>query len=88
MKKNLLLALLGAASLTGCASFQTAQVADYNGDGVISDAEYRQYQKQKSVESSNVQVERAKRENARDTLRDVNDAVWTAHSVRNGLRYW
>ncbi len=88
MKKIAFLALASLASLSGCASFQTATVADYNHDGVVSDAEYRQYQKQKSVEASNVEVERAKRENARDTVRDVNDTIWNAHGIRNGLRYW
>jgi hypothetical protein len=88
MKKHLLIAITCAAGFSGCASLQTAQVADYNGDGVVSDGEYRQYQKQKSVESSNVAVERQKRENARDTVRDVNDVMWNAHGIRNAVRYW
>ncbi len=87
MKKATILALAAFATImSGCASFQTAQVADYNHDGVVSDAEYRQYQKQKSVEASNVEVERAKRENARDTVRDVNDTIWNLHGIRNGIR--
>lgn len=88
MKKTILIAFTAIASLSGCASFQSAAVADYNHDGVVSDAEYRQYQKQKSVEASNVEVERAKRENARDTVRDVNDTVWNLHGIRDGLRHW
>ncbi len=87
MKKNLIiLSAIAITGLSGCASFQTAQVADYNGDGVISDAEHRQYQKQKSVEASNVSVERMKRENAVDTVRDVNDTIWNVHGIRNGIR--
>ncbi|MEK0451963.1 MAG: hypothetical protein RL088_4231 [Verrucomicrobiota bacterium] len=87
MNKNLIiLSAIAAAGFSGCASFQTAAVADYNRDGVVSDAEYRQYQKQKSVEASNVSVERMKRENAVDTVRDVNDTLWNVHGIRNAIR--
>ena len=75
-----------ATALCSCASFQTAQVADYNRDGLVSDAEYRQYQKQKSVEASNVQVESMKRENAVDTVRDANETLWNVHGIRNAVR--
>jgi uncharacterized protein YceK len=88
MNKPTLLALAAIVSLSGCASFQSAAVADYNHDGVVSDAEYRQYQKQKSVEASNVDVERAKRENARDTVRDVNDTIWNLHGITHGVSHW
>ena len=87
MKQNLIiLSAMVATGLSGCASVQTAAVADYNRDGVISDAEHRQYQKQKSVEASNVTVERMKRENAVDTVRDVNSALWNVHGIRNAIR--
>lgn len=89
MKTTHLITTAAACTLlASCASFQSAQVADYNRDGVVSDAEYRQYQKQKSVEASNVQVERMKRENAADTVHDVNRAMWDARGVRNAIRYW
>ncbi len=78
--------VVAAAALSNCASFQTAQVADYNRDGLVSDAEYRQYQKQKSVEASNVQVESMKRENAVDTVRDANETLWNVHGIRNAVR--
>jgi hypothetical protein len=87
MKKHLIiLSAMAVTGFSGCASFQTATVADYNRDGVVSDAEYRQYQKQKSVEASNVSVERMKRENAVDTVRDVNDTLWNVHGIRNAVR--
>lgn len=77
---------LAAALLSSCSSFQTAQVADYNRDGLVSDAEYRQYSKQKSVEASNVQVERMKRENAADTVNDVRGTLDNIHGIRNAFR--
>ena len=87
MKKHLIiLSAIAVTGFSGCASVQTASVADYNRDGVISDAEHRQYQKQKSVEASNVTVERMKRENAVDTVRDVNSTLWNVHGIRNAVR--
>jgi hypothetical protein len=86
--KTKYITIIGLAALfSSCASFQNAQQAsDYNCDGVVSDAEYRQFNKQKSVEAGNVQVERMKRENAVDTVRDANDALWNVHGVRNAIR--
>ncbi len=87
MKTPYILAIAFTSVLASCASMQTAQqVSDYNGDGVISDSEYRQFQKGKSVEASNVTVERMKRENARDTVGDVNETLWNVHGIRNSLR--
>jgi hypothetical protein len=86
MKTKYTMIVVAAAALSSCASFQTAQVADYNRDGLVSDAEYRQYQKQKSVEASNVQVESMKRENAVDTVRDANETLWNVHGIRNAVR--
>jgi hypothetical protein len=87
MKNNLIiLSAIAVTGFSGCASVQTAAVADYNRDGIISDAEHRQYQKQKSVEASNVTVERMKRENAVDTVRDVNSTLWNVHGIRNAVR--
>jgi hypothetical protein len=87
MKKTCLLLLsLTSLFLTSCATFQTASVADYNGDGVISDAEYKQYQKQKSVEAANVEVETMKRRNAVNTVGDANETLWNIHGIRNSIR--
>lgn len=65
-----------------CASMQNASVADYNRDGVISDAEYRQYNKQKNIERQNVYTERAKRDNAVDVVRDARNTAWYARSFK------
>ncbi len=88
MKKNLLiLPAIAALSLSSCASMQSAnQVADYNGDGVISNAEYAQFQKQKNIEDRNVYSESVKRTNAVNTVRDVRDATGAASSTVNIFR--
>ncbi len=75
-------------ALASCASMQNASVADYNGDGLVSDAEYKQYQKQKNVEDRNVYTESNKRRNAVRTVTDTRDALWGARSIRNTLRGW
>ena len=82
-----LLAAVGSlALLSSCASFQNAQaVSDYDGDGIISDAEYKQFHMQKNVEDRNVYSERAKRANVRDTFRDVRDITGNARSIKNIL---
>jgi hypothetical protein len=50
--KDLLPALiLSLALLSSCATPYTAQqLADYDGDGAVSDAEYKQYMKQRNIE--------------------------------------
>jgi hypothetical protein len=83
---RILFALSLVSLLPSCATFQSAAVADINGDGLISDAEYKQWHKQKSVESSNIEVETMRRRNAVNTLGDLNESVWTVHGIRNGLR--
>ena len=80
-----LLLILPAAALVSCASVQTASVADYNGDGVISNAEYVQFQKQKDIEDRNVYTESVKRRNATNTVRDATEAL--GH-VRIGKYIW
>lgn len=82
--------LVALASLfTNCASLQSAnQVADYNRDGLVSDAEYKQYMKQKNVEDRNVYSESTKRRNATNTVRDVRDTVGAARSATWMLRNW
>lgn len=65
---------------------QNASVADYNGDGVISDAEARQYQKQASVQERNVFTESVKRRNAVNTTRDVRQGIGDILGTRNLLR--
>lgn len=79
MKPSLLLAALATTFLASCASFDTGAQADYNGDGVISDAEYKQYGKQHGVVRTGIDTERARRENVRDT-------VWDARSIVDGIR--
>ncbi|ESQ16256.1 MAG TPA: hypothetical protein DDY14_00595 [Chromatiaceae bacterium] len=62
------------------------QAADYNGDGVISDAEFKQFNKQASVQERNVYTESVKRRGAVNTVRDVNETVWSARSILSGIR--
>lgn len=78
--------LLPIVALASCASVQNASVADYNGDGVISDAEARQYQKQASVQERNVFTESVKRRNAVNTTRDVRQGIGDILGTRNLLR--
>lgn len=74
-------------ALAGCASTMTAQqAADYNGDGVVSDAEYKQFNKQAAVQERNAYTESVKRRNAVNTAHDVNEAVWTTRSILWGFR--
>ena len=84
MKK--LVILLTAAVLSNCASLETAQVADYNRDGLVSDAEYKQYMKQKNIEDRNVYSEGVKRRNAVNTVGDVRDTVWGARSIQRAIK--
>jgi len=83
-----LAAITMALTLSNCASVQSAAVADYNHDGVVSRAEAAQYHRQKDIEDRNVYTESNKRRNAVNTVRDVRDATWAAHSIRNTFRYW
>lgn len=83
--KALLLAL-PALLFASCASVQNASVADYNGDGVISDAEAKQYHKQASIQERNVYTESTKRRNAVNTTRDVRDGLGNVLQTRNILR--
>lgn len=72
---------------TSCSSTQNAQqVADYDGDGFISDAEYKQFQKQKNVEDRNVYSESVKRRNVSNTVDDINRSVWGTRSILDGIR--
>jgi hypothetical protein len=79
-------AVLASLTLTQCASVQNSSVADYNRDGLVSDAEFKQYEKSQVVQRSNVATERAKRENAVDTVWDASSAIQGIHGIRNGLR--
>jgi hypothetical protein len=73
--------------LSGCAATMNAQqAADYNGDGAISDAEYKQFNKQAAVQERNTYTESVKRRGAVNTVHDVNEAVWTARSILSGIR--
>jgi hypothetical protein len=92
MKNMKKIGLLSASSfaliLTSCASLQGPGVADFNRDGVISDAEYNAYYKNKSIENINVNTERNKRMNAAGTIRDTRNTFWNARSIRNTIRNW
>lgn len=65
---------------------QNESVADLNGDGVISDAEFKQSGKKNFVQRDNVFTERAKRDNAVDTVGDVRRTVGNVLGTRNLLR--
>jgi hypothetical protein len=76
-----------AVALTGCAaSMSSQQAADYNGDGLISDAELKQFNKQAAVQERNVYTESVKRRGAVNTVRDVNETVWSARSILAAIR--
>ena len=79
-------AALSPFFLSSCASTQNYGVADFNRDGVISNAEYLQYQKQKDIEDRNVYSESVKRRNATNTVRDARDAVGGVRDLRNIIR--
>ena len=83
MKKLILIAPL--AVLASCSSIQNASVADLDGDGVISDAEFKQSGKQNYIQRDNVATESIKRENAVDTLGDVRRSVGNVLGTRNLL---
>ncbi len=84
MKKVLL--VLPLMLLANCASMQNASVADYNGDGLVSDAERNQYYKQQGVQRENVYTESVKRRNAVNTTRDVRQGLGNVLGARNLLR--
>jgi len=79
--------LMMSALIGGCASTMSArQAADYNGDGAVSDAEYKQFNKQAAVQERNVYTESVKRRGAVNTVHDVNESVWTVRSILSGIR--
>lgn len=85
--KSIIASATMMALLTGCAATMNAQqAADYNGDGVISDAEFKQFNKQAAVQERNVYTESTKRRGAVNTVHDVNETVWTARSILSGVR--
>lgn len=86
MKLKQLFAIAPLVLLANCASTQNASVADYNGDGLISDAERNQYYKQQGVQRENVYTESVKRRNAVNTTRDVRDGLGNVLGARNILR--
>ena len=81
-----LLLTLPAVVLVSCSSFQNASVADYNGDGVISNAEYTQFQKQKDIEDRNVYSESVKRRNVTNTVRDTSDTLFQARRAQSLIK--
>jgi hypothetical protein len=89
--RHLSFVLVLSLGLASCSSFQNASVADYNGDGIISDAEARQYEKQKNVEMANVLTENAKVQHAGSTVRTganmVGDLSRTVNMLNNFGRW-
>ncbi len=83
--KNLLL-IAPVAALASCASIQNDSVADLNGDGLVSDAEFKQSGKKNFVQRDNVATESIKRRNAVNTVGDVRDTAANVSSLRNILR--
>ena len=83
---KLLLPSLPVLAFASCATMQTAGVADFNGDGLISDAESKQYHKQASIQERNVYTESAKRRNAVNTMGDINEGLFNLHLTRGLLR--
>jgi hypothetical protein len=77
------LCAVAALATAGCASVQDASVADYNQDGVIQDAEYRQHAIRQDVQQSNVTTERMK---VRHGTQTVNDVSGTVRDVTSLLR--
>jgi hypothetical protein len=86
MKAHTVLVAL-AFALSGCAATMNAQqTSDYDGDGAVSDAEYKQFNKQAAVQERNVYTESVKRRGAVNTVHDVNEVIWTARSILGGIR--
>ena len=84
--KSLLLLLPLTVLLASCASVMPAQqVADYDGDGLISDAEQKQFNKQAQVQERNVYTQGVKRRDVANTVRDANDIVWGSRSIVRGI---
>ena len=83
-----LLLVIPALAFASCASMQTAGVADFNRDGVISDAESKQYHKQAAVQERNVYTESTKRRNVVNTMGDINEGLYNAHLTRALIRAW
>lgn len=83
MKKLLL--LVPIAALASCTSMQNASVADLNGDGVISDAEFKQSGKQNYIQQDNVRTESMKRNNAVNTVGDVRRGLGNVLGIKNVL---
>ncbi len=67
-------------------TFRTPELSDYDGDGYVSDAEYKQYMKQRNVEDRAVYSESVKRRNISNTVQDANRTVWGARSILSGIR--
>lgn len=84
--KYLFLLLPLLAVLTGCTTpYNARQLSDYDGDGYVSDAEYKQYMKQRNVEDRAVYSESVKRRNVANTVTDANRTVWGARGLWRGL---
>ena len=83
MKTLLLIAPFVA--LTSCASLQN-NPADLNGDGLVSDAEFKQSGKSNYSQRDNVLTERVKRDNAVDAVGDVRRTAGNVLGFRNILR--
>lgn len=79
------LLLLPIAALASCSSMQNASVADLNGDGLISDAEFKQSGKQNYIQQDNIRTESMRRSNAVNTVGDVRQGIGNVLGVKNLL---
>ncbi|MFT3991568.1 MAG: hypothetical protein QM680_09160 [Luteolibacter sp.] len=88
MKSKIIVSIgfAGFLNLTSCAS-QTPESADYNGDGVISNVEYDQFSKRKTVEAVNMQNENNQMRNFSDNLQSVQSSMQSIQSIGNMLGY-
>lgn len=81
--------LLGASCLVllvNCASTQSAgSIAARRNADPVSDAEYKQAMKQQDIEQREVYLERQKRDNAVDTIWDVNSSISGVKSIGRNL---
>ena len=70
------------STLASCASTSSAgRIADRRNSAPVSDAEYKQTMKQQHMERNEVRLEREKRDNAVDTVWDVDSTIRGFRSI-------
>ena len=89
MKIQILTAAAAAvciSTLASCASLSSAGgIADRRNSAPVSDAEYKQTMKQQHMERNEVRLEREKRDNAVDTVWDVDSTIRGVRSIGRGI---